>query len=53
MLIKGIPPLYIGVLSPQICIDLRGVKNLWKIGGNPPISGKENTLLINTMFKVI
>ncbi len=37
-------PLHIGLLSPQICIDLRGVKNPWKIGGNPPIGGKESTL---------
>ncbi len=44
MLIKGIPPLYIGLLSPQIRTDLRGVKNPWKIGGNPPIGGKEYTL---------
>ena len=44
MLIKGIPPLHIGLLSPQICTDLRGVKNPWKIGGNPPIGGKEYTL---------
>ncbi len=37
-------PLHIGLLSPQICADLRGVKNPWKIGGNPPIGGKESTL---------
>ena len=37
-------PLRIGLLSPQICTDLRGVKNPWKIGGNPPIGGKESTL---------
>ncbi len=31
-------PLHIDLLSPQICTDLRGgVKNPWKIGGNPPI----------------
>ena len=36
-------PLHIGLLSPQICTDLRGVKNPWKIGGNPPIGGKEYT----------
>ncbi len=39
-------PLHIGLLSPQICTDLRGVKNPWKIGGNPPIGGKESTLLL-------
>ncbi len=37
-------PLHIGLLSPQICTDLRGFKNPWKIGGNPPIGGKESTL---------
>ncbi len=37
-------PLPIGLLSPQICTDLRGVKNPWKIGGNPPIGGKKSTL---------
>ncbi len=37
-------PLHIGLLSPQIWTDLRGVKNPWKIGGNPPIGGKESTL---------
>ncbi len=37
-------PLHIGLLSPKICTDLRGVKNPWKIGGNPPIGGKESTL---------
>ena len=37
-------PLHIGLLSPQISTDLRGVKNPWKIGGNPPIGGKESTL---------
>ncbi len=36
--------LHIGLLSPQICTDLRGVKNPWKIGGNPPIGRKEYTL---------
>ena len=44
--IKGIPPLYIGLLSPQICTDLRGVKNPWKVGGNLPIGGKEYTLTL-------
>ncbi len=47
ILIKGIPPLYIGLLYPQICTDLRGVRNPWKIGGNPPIGGKEYTLIRN------
>ncbi len=37
-------PLHIGLLSPQICTDLRGVKSPWKIGGNPPIGGKEYSL---------
>ena len=37
-------PLHIGLLSPQIYTDLRGVKNPWKTGGNPPIGGKEYTL---------
>ncbi len=37
-------PLHIGLLSLQLCTDLRGVKNPWKIGGNPPIGGKESTL---------
>ena len=37
-------PQHIGLLSPQISTDLRGVKNPWKIGGNPPIGGKEYTL---------
>ncbi len=36
---------HIGLLSPQICTDLRGVKNPWKIGGNPPIGEKKYTLL--------
>ena len=37
-------PLHIGLLSPQICTEHRGVKNPWKIGRNPPIGGKEYTL---------
>ncbi len=37
-------PLYIGLLSPQVCTDLRGIKNAWKIGGYAPIGGKESTL---------
>ena len=44
MLIKCISPLHIGLISPQICTDLREVINPWKIGGNPPIGGKEYTL---------
>ncbi len=43
-------PLHIGLLSPRICTDLRGVKNPWKIGGNPPIGGKESTLYIQLFF---
>ncbi len=39
-------PLHIGLLSPQICTEHRGVKNPWKIGRNPPIGGKESTLLL-------
>ncbi len=42
-------PLDIGLLSTQICTDLRGVKNQWKIGGNPPIGGKEYTLSTLTL----
>ncbi len=37
--------LHIGLLSPQMCTDLRRVKNPWEIGGNPPIGGKESTNL--------
>ncbi len=36
--------LHIGLLFPQICTDLMGGKNLWKIGGNLPIGGKQYTL---------
>ncbi len=43
-------PLYIGLLSPQICTDLRGVKNPWKIAENPPIGGIEYTLYFITLF---
>ncbi len=39
-------PLDIGLLSPQICTDHRGVKDPWKIGRNPPIGGKEYTLAV-------
>ena len=42
---KDTPPLYIGLFSPQIWPDLRGVKNWCEKGGNPPIGGKKHTLL--------
>ncbi len=41
---KKLTPLHIGLHSLQICTDLGGIKNPWKIGGNPPIDGKEYTL---------
>ncbi len=31
----------------------RGVKNLWKIGGNPPIGGKESTLRKENLKTVV
>ncbi len=44
---EGITPLYIGLFSPQIWSDLRGVKNWREKGGNPPIGGKKYTLNCN------
>ncbi len=49
MLIKGIPPYILVYFFPQICTDLRGVKNQWEIGRNTPTDGKEYTLLLKDM----
>ncbi len=37
-------PIHIGLFTPLICADLRGVKNPREIGGNPPIGGPEQCL---------
>ncbi len=37
------PPTYWSTFSPDLYLS-QGVKNPWKIGGNPPIGGKEYTL---------
>ncbi len=44
-------PLHIGLLYPKICTDLMGLNNPWKIGGNPPIGGKEYTLFKDTRYR--
>ena len=43
VLIKGIPPTYWPTFSPDLYWS-QGGQNPWKIGGNPPIGGKESTL---------
>ncbi len=39
-----IPSDYIDPNSYQICTDLRGVGNLWKMGRNPPMGGPKQCL---------
>ncbi len=38
-------PSYIHPLSYQICTDLRGVGNSWKMSGNPPMGGPKQCLV--------
>ncbi len=41
---RGPTSSYIDPLSEQICTDLRGVGNPWKMGGNPPMGGSKQCL---------
>ncbi len=44
-------PLHIGLLSPQICTDLRGVKNPWKIAYTGySLGGKELISMANSVL---
>ncbi len=53
MLIKCIPPLHIGLISPQICTDLRGQKSVENRRKSAYIGGKEYTLDFSAVVRLM